>query len=89
MSRAIGDPNELERFAHSLSNFIDKMNEAVDELNYSFNSLGESWQDEKRASFEEEYRVLLQQLNHFEDNSSEQIAYLMKLAAHLKDYLQS
>jgi uncharacterized protein YukE len=89
MSKAIGDPYELERFAHSLHQFIEKLNDAMNDLNYSFDSLGDTWQDEKRASFEEDYNSLVQQLIIFEDNSSEKISYLLKLAAHLKDYLQS
>lgn len=52
MAQAIGDPEELERFAYSLQQFIDSLNDAVGNLNGAFASLGDTWQDEKRARFE-------------------------------------
>lgn len=89
MPQAIGDPDELDRFAQSLAQFIDTLNEAVNGLNQSFSALGETWQDEKRATFEEDYNVLVQQLSNFEANASEQVPYLHELASRLRDYLQS
>ena len=58
MAQAIGDPEELERFAHSLQQFVDSLNDAVGNLNHAFASLGDTWQDEKRARFEEDYNAL-------------------------------
>ncbi len=89
MAQAIGDPDELDRFAQSLMQFVDTLNEAVNGLNHSFAALGDTWQDEKRARFEEDYNALVQQLAHFEANTSEQIPYLHALATRLRDYLQS
>lgn len=89
MSQAIGDPDELDRFAQSLTQFIDTLNESVNGLNQSFDSLGDTWQDEKRASFEEDFNALVQQLSQFEANASEHIPYLHALASRLRDYLQS
>jgi len=89
MAQAIGDPEELERFAHSLRAFVDSLNDAVGNLNGAFAALGDTWQDEKRARFEEAYRELVQQLRQFDSNASEQIPYLTALAARLRDYLQS
>lgn len=89
MPQAIGDPDELERFAHSLRLFVDSLNDAVGNLNGAFASLGDTWQDEKRSQFEDEYNALLQQLRQFDSNASEQIPYLTALAARLRDYLQS
>ncbi len=89
MQQAIGNPDELERFAHVLQGFIDSLNDAVAQLNGAFATLGDTWQDEKRARFEEEYHALLQQLQQFDANATEQIPYLATLAARLRDYLQS
>lgn len=88
MPQAFGDPDEIDRFAQSLMQFIDTLNEAANSLNHSFGALGDSWQDEKRASFEEDYNALMQQLSHFEANASEQLPYLRALASRLRDYLQ-
>lgn len=87
--QAIGDPDELDRFARALQQFIDSLNDAVRNLNGAFAALGETWQDQKRAEFEEEYNALVRQLRQFEDHASEQISYLGVLAARLRDYLQS
>ncbi|EPB0854880.1 WXG100 family type VII secretion target [Yersinia enterocolitica] len=89
MPQAIGDPDELDRFAQSLTQFIDTLDSAVHGLNHSFSTLGDTWQDEKRASFEEDYHLLVQQLTLFEANAAEQIPYLHALASRLRDYLQS
>lgn len=89
MAQAIGDPDELERFAYSLQQFIDALNDAVGNLNGAFAALGDTWQDEKRSRFEEDYNALLQQLQQFDANASEQVPYLAALASRLRDYLQS
>lgn len=89
MTQAIGDPDELERFAHSLQHFVDTLNEAAGNLNGAFASLGDTWQDDKRKRFEEDYHALLHQLNQFNANAEEQIPYLTALAARLRDYLQT
>lgn len=89
MAQAIGDPEELERFAYSLQHFIDSLNDAVGNLNGAFASLGDTWQDEKRMQFEEDYNALVHQLGQFNANAEEQVPYLTALAARLRDYLQS
>ena len=89
MPQAVGDPDELERFARALQQFVDSLNDAVGNLNGAFAALGDTWKDEKRARFEEEYNALVQQLKKFDANASEQIPYLVALAARLRDYLQS
>ena len=89
MAQVAADPDELERFAHSLQQFVDSINDALGNLNGAFASLGDTWQDEKRAKFEEEYNSLAQQLRQFDSNVLEQIPYLAALAARLREYLQT
>jgi uncharacterized protein YukE len=89
MAQAIGDPDELERFAHSVSQFVETLDDAVGALDGSFNALGESWQDEKRTAFEDEYREMLRSLAQFKEAASEQVPYLLTLATRLRDYLAS
>ena len=89
MAQAIGDPEELERFAYSLQLFIDSLNDAVGNLNGAFASLGDTWQDEKRMQFEEDYNALVEQLHQFSANATEQVPHLAALASRLRDYLQS
>ena len=89
MAQAIGDPEELERFAQSLQMFRDMLNDAIGSLNGAFTALGDTWQDEKRMRFEEDYNALILQLKQFDASASEQIPHLTALAARLRDYLQS
>jgi hypothetical protein len=58
-AQAAGDPDELERFAHALQEFVDSLNDAVGNVNGAFATLAETWQDEKRAQFGEEYSALV------------------------------
>ena len=69
-----------------MENAIDN---PVGNLNGAFASLGDTWQDEKRARFEEDYNALVQQLQHFNENASEHVPYLGALASRLREYLQS
>jgi len=89
MPQAVGDPDELERFARALQEFLGSLNDALGHLNGAFAALGDTWQDEKRARFEEQYNALVQQLRQFEAHASEQIPYLATLATRLREYLQS
>lgn len=89
MAQAIGDPEELERFAQSLRQFLSTIDDAMGNLDGAFSSLGDTWQDDKRASFEEDFNALRQQLHHFSTCAEDQIPYLAALAARLRDYLQS
>lgn len=89
MPQAIGDPDELDNFAHTLSQFVDTMNDAVGGLNAAFGSLGDTWQDQKRMQFEESYEALIQTLSQFETVAEDQVSYLHSLAARLRDYLES
>ncbi len=89
MAQAIGDPEELERFAHALQRFTDSLNDSVSVLDGAFMSLGDTWKDEKRSQFEEEFNMLVQQLHQFNANAAEQVPYLIALASRLRDYLQS
>ncbi len=89
MSQVIGDPDELERFAASLTHFLDHLEQARGGLDSAFGQVSESWQDVKRTQFEEEYLALTCQLASFEASAREHVPYLAGLAARLRDYLGS
>ena len=89
MGQAIGDPDELDRFAQALLQFTETLDQAVNGLSGSFAVLGDTWQDEKRAKFEEDFNLLVQQMGQFKSNTSDMIPYLGMLATRLRDYLQS
>lgn len=89
MAQAIGDPEELERFAQALQHFIDSLNHSVANLDGAFAALGDTWKDEKRARFEEDYKALVQQLHQFNSSAGDQVPYLAALAERLRNYLQT
>lgn len=89
MAQAHGDPEELKSFANSLQHYLDTIEEETNTLNGAFNQLGDTWNDEKKATFEEEFNNLLNALESFKENAAEQIPYLNTLAGHLEDYLRS
>lgn len=89
MSRVYNNPEEVDYFAAALRHFITDLDGAVANLNSAFNTLGDSWQDEQRYKFEEEYEELLRYLEQFSDNAENQIAHLSALARELRDYLGS
>jgi len=89
MSQVINNPEELDAFANQMLKFLETLTDATNSLNHSFDSLGDSWQDEKRVAFEEEYRGLLNVLSQFENSSLEKVEYLRIKANQLRDYLGS
>lgn len=87
MAQAHGDPEEIRNFANILEYYLNTVEEETGRLNSSFEQLGETWQDQQRTSFEETYRQLLNALQNFKDNASEQIPYLRTMAEDLSTYL--
>ena len=69
------------------SETINTVEEETGRLNSAFEQLGESWQDQQRASFEETFKQLLNALQNFKDNASEQIPHLRTMAEDLSTYL--
>lgn len=87
MAQAIGDPEEIRSFSNNLEHYLNTVEEETGRLNSAFEQLGESWQDQQRASFEETFKQLLNALQNFKDNASEQIPHLMTMAEDLSTYL--
>ena len=87
MAMAIGNPEDIINFSNALENYLNTIGEETDRLNNAFQQLGESWQDQQRQSFEEEYNQLLSVLSSFKDNASQQIPHLRTMAEDLRTYL--
>jgi len=83
------NPDELEQFVYELQNYLETLQKATGRLNNSFETVGSTWQDRKRAQFEETYRELIQMLRTFENNANEQIPYLRKLISIQREYESS
>jgi len=83
------NPDELEQFVYELHNYLETLQKATSRLNHSFETVGSTWRDRKRAQFEETYRELIQMLRTFENNANEQIPYLRKLISIQREYESS
>ena len=89
MAQAHVDPDELERFAHSITAFVDSIDEAVGSLSGNFNAVSDTWQDSQRDSFEDMYNELLVCLGRFKETAQEQVPYLLGKVAQAREYLES
>ena len=87
MAQAIGDPEEIRAFSNNLEHYLNTVEQETGRLNSAFEQLGESWQDQQRASFEETYKQLINALQNFKENASEQIPHLRTMAEDLSTYL--
>lgn len=85
--QANGNPEEIMQFASTLERYVTTLEDETNRLSSAFNHLGQSWNDQKRANFEETYRNLVNALNNFKGNASEQIPYLRTMANDLSTYL--
>jgi uncharacterized protein YukE len=80
------NPDEVELFVREIINFLETQQQATNRLNHAFDTLSNTWQDEKRIQFEETYRELLQILSRFENTSNEQVGYLKSLISIQREY---
>lgn len=87
MAQAIGDPEEIRNFSNVLESYLNTVEEETSRLNSAFEQLGETWNDQQRASFEDTYSQLINALQIFKENASEQIPHLRTMAEDLSTYL--
>lgn len=87
MSMAIANPEELRNFANTLQKYLENIEEETEVLTSAFSSLGDTWQDQQKNKFEEVLKELLAVLKRFEEDASEQIPHLLKMAEDLETYL--
>lgn len=88
MSMAIGNPEEIVEFSNVLEHYLNTIDDETGRLNSAFQQLGESWQDQQRATFEETYSQLLSALSTFKENATQQIPHLRTMADDLSTYLK-
>jgi len=89
MSQAIIDPEEVDSFIREIRAFVENLEQSANRLNGAFGSVSETWQDQKRNEFEEDFKELLHILDRFKTNSEEKTQYLHQLSQKAKDYLGS
>jgi uncharacterized protein YukE len=88
MSRAIVDPAELRRFAHSLKHFSNELQHQVSVLHGQFAALGDTWRDQEHEKFAREFVQTVQVLSQFLTSANEHVPYLVRKAERIEEYLQ-
>jgi uncharacterized protein YukE len=87
VSQAIVNPEELERFARDLKQFNAQLADSLSRLNGQFANLGETWRDQEQQKFAQEFVQTTQVLQRFMQSAEQQIPFLMKKAAIIRQYL--
>ncbi len=89
MGGVVGNPEELRSFAEQLLLFKQDIESSTWGLNAKFESLSESWNDEKQAQFADAFSDIGMRLHDFCQQCEDYAAYLQLLASRLDDYLGS
>jgi uncharacterized protein YukE len=87
MARAIVDPDELRRFAHSLKHFTNELQHQLGVMQGQFAGLGDTWRDQEHEKFAQEFTQTMQVLAHFVGEASTHIPFLMRKADRIEEYL--
>ena len=88
MAKANVDPAELRRFARDLNRFRTEMESLMNGLNMRMHNLEKSWQDQEQRKFTIEFEQAMKVVGRFLESSDRQVAFLVKKAGYIEDYLQ-
>lgn len=86
MSQVHANPEELREFAARLQACGENIAEEADATTAAFAALGDTWNDAKRAEFEDAFEELRECVRRFTDACDEHVPYLRRLADHLDDF---
>lgn len=89
MAMVFNNPDSMERFANDLGRFIDDMQDALNALNGAYATLGEDWQDSKRAEFDENMLEISNSIARFSEYANESINHILRQVSILRDYENS
>ena len=89
MSQVHANPDDLREFASRLQACGETIAEEASATSAAFAALGDTWNDAKRAEFEESFNELLECVRRFTASCDDQVPYLRRLADHLDDFNNS
>ena len=87
MPKAVVDPEELRRFAFDLKRFNTDMQAQIVTIQRRFVKLGETWQDQEREKFADDFEKMLGALAKFVEASDRHIPFLLRKAQKIQEYL--
>jgi hypothetical protein len=88
MPHAIVDPEELRRFAHSLKQFTNDLQNRMLVLHGQLVTLGSTWRDKEHEKFCQEFEQTLTVIKRFVEAANLHIPFLVRKAERVDDYLQ-
>ena len=88
MSQAIGNPEEMRKFANALINYLNTVEEETGRIASQFNQLGDSWKDAQHQKFENDFNELRAQVAAFKEKAADYPPHLFAMAADLEQYLR-
>jgi len=89
MSKAVVDPEELQRFIAALKRFNQVSRDELGLVQRQFKRLGETWQDQEQARFAESFETMARVFARFLEESDRQVPQLTRKAEAIRDYLRS
>lgn len=88
MSKAVVDPEELQRFVAALKRFNQTTRDEISLVQRQFKRLGETWQDQEQARFAESFDGMVRIFARFLEESERQVPVLTRKAEAIRDYLR-
>jgi uncharacterized protein YukE len=88
MAKAHVDPAELRRFARDLNRFSTELQGLMGSLHARLAGLEKTWRDQEQRRFTEEFEQTMKTLTRFFKSSEQHVAFLVKKASYIEDYLQ-
>jgi len=88
MAQAVVDPAELRRFAQNLKRFNAELQNGMAVLHGQLVGLGDTWRDQEHIKFTQEFEQTMQALERYMEVGNEHIAYLLRKAERIDEYLQ-
>ena len=87
MARAVVDPGELRRFAHTLKHFHNEMQGQVSVLQGQFAGLSDTWRDQEHEKFAQNFVETMQAISRFMEAANQHVPFLMRKAERIEEYL--
>ena len=88
MGKASVDPEELRRFARDLKRFSSDLETLMVSLHGRMLGLEKTWRDQEQRKFADQFEQTVKSLGRFRELSDRHVAFLVKKAGHIEDYLQ-
>ncbi len=86
MSQVYANPDDIRDFAARLQACEENIAEEISSTSAAFATLGDTWNDAKRAEFEESFAELKECIRRFSAACDEQVPHLIRLADHLDEF---